>query len=227
MEALELLTYFSSHKGENMTNNKKPLIIGVSGPSASGKSLLVENIIKSLPENTDVAIMSEDSYYNDRSDLSLEERNDLNYDHPSAFEHDLMEKQIKELCDGNCIDIPCYDFTTHLRTKTTTKVNPGQVILIDGILILAVPEIRRLLDIAIFMDTPLDICLIRRLKRDQEERHRDINLILEQYQKTVRPMYWQFVSPSKEFANLIVPGGGENWTAIELIKNSIESKFGQ
>lgn len=207
-------------------NNTTPLVIGVSGPSASGKSLLVENIIKSLPEGTDVAVMSEDSYYLDRSDLTREERNNLNYDHPNAFEHDLMEKQIKDLQQGNKIEIPCYDFTTHLRTKATKCIKPGQVILIDGILILAVPEIRKLLDIAIFMDTPLDICLIRRLKRDQEERQRDINLILEQYQKTVRPMYWKFVSPSKEFANLIVPGGGENWTAIELIKNSIERKFG-
>ena len=207
-------------------NNTTPLVIGVSGPSASGKSLLVENIIKSLPEGTDVAVMSEDSYYHDRSDLTREERNNLNYDHPNAFEHDLMEKQIKDLQQRNKIEVPCYDFTTHLRTKATKCIKPGQVILIDGILILAVPEIRKLLDIAIFMDTPLDICLIRRLKRDQEERQRDINLILEQYQKTVRPMYWQFVSPSKEFANLIVPGGGENWTAIELIKNSIERKFG-
>jgi uridine kinase len=207
-------------------NNTTPLVIGVSGPSASGKSLLVENIIKSLPEGTDVAVMSEDSYYLDRSDLTREERNNLNYDHPNAFEHDLMEKQIKDLQQGNKIEIPCYDFTTHLRTKATKCIKPGQVILIDGILILAVPEIRKLLDIAIFMDTPLDICLIRRLKRDQEERQRDINLILEQYQKTVRPMYWKFVSPSKEFANLIIPGGGENWTAIELIKNSIERKFG-
>ncbi|MBT4885226.1 MAG: uridine kinase [Legionellales bacterium] len=207
------------------SNIKKPLIIGVSGPSASGKSLLVENILASLPQTTNVAVLSEDSYYRDRSDLSLEERNNLNYDHPNAFEHDLMEHQIKELQNNNEIEVPCYDFTTHLRTKATRTVQPGQVIIIDGILILAVTEIRKLLDIAIFMDTPLDICLIRRLKRDQEERQRDISLILEQYQNSVRPMYWQFVSPSKEFANLIVPGGGKNKTAIELIKNNIEQSF--
>ncbi|MBT4803663.1 MAG: uridine kinase [Legionellales bacterium] len=206
-------------------NTKKPLIIGVSGPSASGKSLLVENILASLPQTTNVAVLSEDSYYRDRSDLSLEERNNLNYDHPNAFEHDLMERQIKDLQNHKKIDVPCYDFTTHLRTKETRSEQPGQVIIIDGILILAVTEIRKLLDIAIFMDTPLDICLIRRLKRDQEERQRDTNLILEQYQNSVRPMYWQFVSPSKEFANLIVPGGGKNKTAIELIKNNIEQRF--
>ena len=138
-----------------------------------------------------------------------------------------MVKHIKTLQEHNDVDIPKYDFKTHLRMKETRKVKHAQVILIDGILILAIPAIRKLLDIAIFMDTPLDICLIRRLKRDQEERQRDINLILEQYQKTVRPMYWQFVSPSKEFANIIIPGGGENWTAIELIKNSIEQRFGK
>ena len=203
-------------------DGKKALIIGVAGPSGSGKSLLVRNIIDSIP-NTSVAFISADSYYLDQSHLTFEERINLNYDHPNSFEHDLMVSQIKELQIGNEIAIPCYDFTTHLRTKETKKISPAQVIILDGILILAIPEIRKLFDIAIFMDTPLDICLIRRLQRDQQERNRDVNVTLDQYQKTVRPMYWEFVYSSKEFADIIVPGGGENWTAIDLIKNKIEA----
>jgi uridine kinase len=206
----------------NNNHNKKALIIGVSGPSGSGKSLLVKNIIDSIPD-TSVAFISADSYYLDQSHLSFEERNNLNYDHPESFEHELMISQIKKLQLGNEIAIPCYDFTTHLRTEKTKKIAPSQVIILDGILILAIPEIRKLLDIAIFMDTPLDICLIRRLQRDQQERQRDVNLTMEQYQKTVRPMYWKFVYSSKEFADIIVPGGGKNWTAIDLIKNKIET----
>lgn len=208
-----------------MEKNKAPLIIGISGPSGSGKSLLVENIEASLPKKTKVTVLSEDSYYLNRCDLTPEERAALNYDHPNAFEHKLMISQIKQLKKWQAISAPCYDFTTHLRTTQTRDVDPAEVILIDGILILAVKEIRKLLDIAVFMDTALDICLIRRLKRDQEERNRDPNLILEQYQKTVRPMYWEFVSPSKEFADIIVPGGGKNQIAIELIRNNIEQKF--
>jgi uridine kinase len=206
----------------NNNYNEKALIIGVSGPSGSGKSLLVKNIIESIPD-TSVAFISADSYYLDQSHLTFEERTNLNYDHPKSFEHSLLVSQIKQLQSGHEIAIPCYDFTTHLRTQETKKISPAQVIILDGILILAMPEIRKLLDIAIFMDTPLDICLIRRLQRDQQERHRDVNVTMAQYQETVRPMYWEFVYPSKEFADIIVPGGGKNWTAIDLIKNKIET----
>ena len=171
-------------------------------------------------------MISHDSYYKDNRDLDFSERCNLNYDHPQAFDHDLMVEQLKGLQKNSEIAVPCYDFTTHLRKTESRIVTPSDVIIIDGILILAIAEIRELLDISIFMDTPLDICLIRRLKRDQEERQRDISLILEQYQNTVRPMYWKFVAPSKEFADLIIPGGGKNWTAIELIKNNIEQRFG-
>ena len=202
-------------------NNNQSLIIGVAGPSGSGKSLLVRNIITSIP-NISVAFISADSYYHDKSALSISERNNLNYDHPHSFEHTLMVEQIKQLQRGATINIPIYDFTTHLRTQETKTIKPAKIIVLDGILILAIPEIRKLLDIAIFMDTALDICLIRRLERDQKERKREISLIIEQYQKTVRPMYWEFVYPSKEFADIIVPGGGENWTAIDLIKSKIE-----
>jgi len=203
----------------------KTIIIGISGPSASGKSLLANTIIDELG-SSQVAIISEDSYYKDRPQLSYEERCKINYDHPDAFDHDLLCQHLKQLENGETIHIPVYDFTTHLRSDKTKPIGQHQIIVIEGILLFAEPQLRETLDIRIFMDTPLDICLIRRLQRDINERHRKLEAILEQYQKTVRPMYLQFVEPSKKYADIIVPRGGANRIAIEVIQAKMRELLG-
>jgi uridine kinase len=193
------------------------VIVGISGPSASGKTLLAQTIVNELGSNQ-VVIIHEDSYYSDRYDLSFEERVKINYDHPNAFDHDLLHQHLKQLQEGETVEIPLYDHTTHLRKKETRQVGRHTIIVLEGILLLAIPELRQIMDIRIFMDTSLDICLIRRLRRDILERARSLESVLEQYQTTVRPMYFQFIEPSKNFADIIIPRGGENRIAIDMIK---------
>ena len=215
-----------TREGIDMSDHtpQRPLLIGVAGASASGKTLLVANLQNVLPSLA-LTVIHEDSYYHDRSHLPYEERAQLNYDHPNAFDHALMVSHLSQVVLGESIDIPMYDFQQHVRSDTTRTVAPAPVILIDGILILSVPEIRQFLDISVFIDTDLDICLIRRLKRDMAERGRSMDSILEQYQQTVRPMYWSYIAPSKQHADIVVTGGGNNWTAIDLIKSKIEKQL--
>ena len=203
----------------------KTIIIGISGPSASGKSLLANTIVDELGSNQ-VVIISEDSYYKDRPHLSYEERCKINYDHPDALDHDLLCQHLQQLENGETIQIPIYDFTNHLRSDKTKPIGQHQIIVIEGILLFAEPELREMLDISIFMDTPLDICLIRRLQRDINERHRNLESVLEQYQDTVRPMYLQFIEPSKKYADIIVPRGGANRIAIEVIQAKMRELLG-
>ena len=203
----------------------KPLLIGIAGPSASGKTLLVKNLVDSL--SGPLAILHEDSYYKDLSHLSPEERTAQNYDHPDAFEHQLLCQHITDLKRGNPIISPAYDFKTHTRVKTGQHIKPAPVIIIDGILLLATEELANLLDLAIFVDTPLDICLIRRIERDTKERGRNLDEILTQYQATVRPMYYKYVEPSREKADIVVTGGGKNWKAIDMIKNQISQSVNE
>ncbi len=203
---------------------KKPFIIGISGPTASGKTLLVSNLLQVLQHNQP-AVLKEDAYYKNHPELTYIQRTKLNFDHPDAYEHDLLIKHLKHLQQGHSVQTPDYDFKKHLRINTTTSVTPSSVILLDGILILNVKEIRELIDLAIFIDTPLDICLLRRFKRDYSERERSIDQIIEQYQASVRPMHKAFVSPSKEYADIIVTGGGNNWAAIDLIKSRIQKSL--
>ncbi len=194
------------------------IIIGISGPSASGKSLLSNTIINELGSEQ-VAVISEDSYYKDLSHLSFEERCDVNYDHPNALDHDLLLSQLQELQQGKSVDIPCYDYSQHMRSKTEVRrIGKHRIIVLEGILLFVAEALRNIMDIRIFMDTPLDICLLRRLKRDIVQRGRPIDSVLEQYQQTVRPMYLQFIEPSKRYADIIVPRGGENRIAIDMIK---------
>lgn len=197
--------------------SKNCIIIGISGASASGKSLLANTIVNELGSEQ-VAVISEDSYYKDNSHLPPEERLHINYDHPDAFEHSLLCEHLRKLQAGESVDIPLYDHQEHTRKKETRHLGPHAIIVLEGILLFVDSELRELMDIRIYMDTPLDICLIRRLKRDVVERKRSFDSVLAQYESTVRPMYLQFIEPSKRYADIIVPRGGENRIAIDMIK---------
>lgn len=197
--------------------NDQIIIIGISGASASGKSLLAHTIVNELGTDQ-VAILSEDSYYNDLTHLSLEERAAINFDHPDALDHDLLMQHLEALQRNEMIDVPVYDFSKHLRSKQTRKVGNHRIIVLEGILLFVEQRLRELMDIRIFMDTALDICLLRRLNRDINERERSLSSVISQYESTVRPMYMQFIEPSKRYADIIVPRGGENRIAIDMIK---------
>ena len=195
----------------------KMIIVGIVGPSVSGKSLLANTIVDELG-SSQVVIISEDAYYKDRSHLSYPERCKINYDHPDAFEHDLLCHHLQQLQNGETVHIPVYDFAEHLRLNKTKTIGQHQIIIVEGILLFADPQLREMIDIRIFIDAPLDICLIRRLKRDLTERQRQLESVLQQYQDTVRPMYLQFIEPCKKYADIIVPHGGANRIAIEVIQ---------
>jgi uridine kinase len=198
-----------------MQNNT--IIMGIAGPSASGKTLLARTIVDEL-RSDQIIIIGEDSYYKHRPDLSFEERARTNFDHPDAFDHELLFQHLQTLQLGNSVQVPSYDFSLHLRKPETRLVRHHTIIILEGILLLAEAKLREIMDICIFMDTPLDICLARRLSRDIIERKRSIQSVLEQYERTVRPMYFQFIEPSKRYADIIVPRGGENRIAIDMIK---------
>ena len=195
---------------------KTTIIIGIAGPSASGKSVLAQNILTALG-SCKVTLISEDSYYKDQSHMTFDERVKTNYDHPDAFDHELMIEHLKLLQQGIAVEIPTYDFTHHSRLPETRHIPQHRIIIVEGILLLVEEKLRDLMDIQIFVDTPLDICLIRRLQRDIIERERSLESVLEQYNATVRPMYFQFIEPSKRHADIIVPRGGENRIAIDMI----------
>lgn len=200
------------------------VIIGIAGASASGKSLISHTIFKELVEELgadQIGVITEDSYYKDQSHLLLEERVKTNYDHPSAFDHALLCQQLTMLLKGEQVEIPTYSYSEHTRVSETRPFSPKRIIILEGILLLNEPQLRDLMDVSIFMDTPLDICLIRRLVRDVQERGRTMASVLEQYQTTVRPMFLQFIEPSKQYADIIVPRGGRNRIAIDMIKSRI------
>ncbi len=196
------------------------IIIGIAGASASGKSLLAHTIVKELGSEQ-VAVISEDSYYKDNSTIAFEKRIENNYDHPDAFDHGLLIEHLKQLQAGKSVEVPIYNHTLHIREQQIRRLGPHNIIVLEGILLFAEISLRELMDIRIYMDTPLDVCLNRRIKRDVIERGREIEAVLMQYQQTVRPMFSQFIEPSKHYADIIVPRGGENRIAIELIKAKI------
>ena len=198
-------------------DKKNLIIIGISGASASGKSLLANTIVKELGSDQ-VAIISEDSYYKDHSDIPFEERAKVNYDHPDAFDHELLYNHLVQLQEGKNIAVPIYNHSLHVRDKETRSVGQHSIIVLEGILLFFENKLREMMDIRIYMETALDICLIRRLKRDIKERHRSLDSVLKQYEETVRPMYLQFIDPYKRYADLIVPRGGGNRIAIDMIK---------
>jgi uridine kinase len=192
------------------------LVIGVAGGTGSGKSTIAAKIEEGLPRGT-VAVLDHDSYYRDRSDLSLAMREALNYDHPDALETDLLIQHLRLLRAGEGIDMPVYDFKTHARLPVRRRVEPAPFIIVEGILLFVEPELRALLDIKLFVDTDADIRVLRRVRRDLEQRGRTFAATREQYYKTVRPMHLQFVEPSKRWADLIIPEGGENHVALDLV----------
>ncbi|OZG70726.1 uridine kinase [Hahella sp. CCB-MM4] len=201
------------------------IFIGITGASASGKSLLSATIYEELKEEVgawQIGIIKEDSYYKDQSHMEMPERILTNYDHPNAFDHDLLVEHLDELREDRQIDVPVYDFKEHNRSRETISMEARKVIIVEGILLLSDKNIRQRLDTSIYVDTPLDICLLRRLRRDMEERGRTMESIVQQYKKTVRPMFLEFVEPSKQFADIIVPRGGKNRVAIEMLKARIK-----
>ncbi len=193
------------------------IIIGISGASASGKSLLSSTIVSELGSDQ-VVVISEDAFYKDHSKISLEERAKINYDHPDSFDHELLYQQLLKIQAGEAVEIPIYNFSLHTREKKTRAIGQHRIIVLEGILLFSEQKLRSIMDIRIFMDTPLDTCLIRRLKRDVKERGRSLDCVLQQYEDTVRPMYLQFIEPSKRYADIIVPRGGGNRIAIDMIK---------
>ena len=193
------------------------VIIGIAGASASGKSVLAKNVMDGFGADQ-VMMMSEDSYYKDQHNLSKDQRNLTNYDHPDAMDHDLMAQHLEALSMGQTIEQPVYSFPEHLRLSQTVLMKPCKVLIVEGILLFTQERLRSLFNLRIFMDVPLDVCLIRRLERDVNDRGRDLQSVLAQYQATVRPGYFNHISPSRGFADLIVPEGGENPAAIELLK---------
>lgn len=207
-----------------MIQPSKTTVIAIVGASASGKSLFAETIYQELlPElgSDAISIIKEDAYYRDQSNVSMDERNQNNYDHPKAFEHELLCTQLTSLIAQKNINCPVYCYKTHTRTTKTITIKPTKIILVEGILLLSNPELRDCFDIKVYMDTPLDICLIRRIKRDTKERERSLESITNQYLTTVRPMYYQFIEPSKAWADLVITRGGKNRMAIEVLKAKI------
>ncbi|SKA81768.1 uridine kinase [Caloramator quimbayensis] len=194
----------------------KPILIGITGGTGSGKSTVAQEIYKGLPEEQ-ICIIEQDSYYKDQSHLSFEERVKTNYDHPDAFDTELLLSHLKQLSDGKSIDKPIYDFGIHNRVKETIKVEPKDIIILEGILILAEPEIRKMLDIKIFVDTDADVRIVRRIQRDIKERKRTLDSVIDQYISIVRPMHLQFVEPTKRYADIIIPEGGYNKVAIDIM----------
>ncbi len=197
------------------------LVIGIAGGSGSGKTTLMKNLIATFG---DVAtVLSHDNYYKRHDELSYEERCTLNYDEPNAFDTSLMVYQLDQLRHGQAIDCPVYDFTVHNRSDETTRIQPSRVIIVEGILIFENPELRNLMDIRIFVDADADIRLCRRIKRDVNKRGRSLESVLLQYQQTVKPMHELYVEPSKRYANIVVPEGGKNLVALELIVDRIRT----
>jgi len=197
-----------------------PIIIGISGGTGSGKTTVAKQVRRHFPEES-VVIIHHDSYYLDRSHLAPEERERINYDHPSSFDNDLLESQLRVLKGGKEIEKPVYDFESHTRRPETITVRPASIILLEGILVLSCEELRRLMDIKIYVDTDADERFIRRLKRDIVERGRTFDQVIDQYLKTVRPMHLQFVEPSKRYADVIIPEGGLNVVAVDLIVTKV------
>lgn len=200
----------------------RPILIGITGGTGSGKSTVAREILYKIDQK-DVVTLEQDAYYKDQSNLSFEERIKINYDHPFAFDDDLLIKHIKDLLNNKSIDKPIYDFSKHNRKKETVKIEPKKIIILEGILILNNEKIRNLCDIKIFVDTDTDLRVIRRIRRDIRDRGRTLESVIEQYMTTVRPSHLQFTEPSKRYADLIIPEGGHNKVAIDLIATKIES----
>ncbi|HJR81861.1 MAG TPA: uridine kinase [Anaerolineales bacterium] len=207
---------------EPLVRRTAPLVIGIAGGSGSGKTTVAQEILQRVgPER--IAFLQHDSYYKDLSGLPPAQRADVNFDHPNSLETDLLIQHIAALRDGKAVEVPIYDFSTHSRTDKTFTVQPRGVILVEGILIFTEPALRDMFDVKIFVDTDSDIRFIRRLERDRAERGRTTESVIKQYQLTVRPMHLEFVEPSKRYADVIIPEGGFNTAALDMVVARIEA----
>ncbi len=200
------------------------IIIGIAGGTGSGKTTVVNEVVKRLPEN-DVVIISQDSYYYDSINMPLEDRQKINFDHPDSIEFELLISHIKQLKEGKTIQQPIYSYITCTRSSETIKVEPKHVIIVEGILCLTQPELRDLMDIKVFVDCEADLRLSRVIKRDIIERGRGVDQTLHRYEMTVRPMHLQFIEPSKHYADIIIPQGGQNKVAIDVLTQFIEKQL--
>lgn len=203
----------------------KPIIIGVAGGTGSGKTTVSVAILERVGREQ-ITYIQHDSYYKDLSHLPLEERHKINFDHPDALDTNLLVEHLKRLQAGSLIEVPIYDFTTHTRKRETRRVEPRAVTLVEGILIFADKALRELMDVKIFVDTDADIRFLRRLQRDITERGRTLESVIRQYLETVRPMHLEFVEPSKRYADIIIPEGGFNITAIDMVVARVEAMVG-
>src|SRR3954467_14338973 len=199
-----------------------PIVIGVAGGSGSGKTTVVRRIVDTLGD-AQVSVLEHDRYYRDRNDLRLEERAALNWDHPDSLETDLLVRHLQDLRQGHPVDVPRYDFARTAREPECERVTPRRTIIVEGILIFADPDLRRLMDVKVFVDTDDDIRFIRRLERDTAERGRTVRSVIDQYLGTVKPMHLDFVEPSKRYADVILPQGGHNAVAIDMLLTLIRS----
>ncbi len=200
------------------------LIIGIAGGTGSGKTTVVDQVAHEFPDH-EVTVISQDSYYKDTSELTYEERVKINFDHPESIDFDLLEQHLMDLKNGKSIDQPVYSFVEHNRTGETIKTAPSKVIIVEGILILTMPRIRRLFDIKVYIDCDSDERLIRRLKRDIADRGRDLDEVLDRYQTTLKPMHQQFIEPTKAYADVIIPTNRFNTVGVKILRSIIDQKL--
>jgi len=201
----------------------KPILIGIAGGTGSGKTLVARTLAERLGSDR-VVVIEQDSYYRDNWDLPFEERAKVNYDHPDAFDHDLLLDHVQRLLKGESIDVPVYDYSQHTRDRErSTRIENHLIVILEGILVLHDPVLREKMDIKVFVDADADVRFIRRLRRDVKERGRTLDSVVEQYENVVRPMHMQFSEPTKRFADIIMPQGGKNMVAIDLLQTKIAS----
>lgn len=205
---------------------KTHVLIGIAGGTASGKSMVSQRLVEELGSDR-VIVLEQDAYYRDLSDLSMDERRKVNFDHPDSFDVDLLTTHVESLMRGEPVDLPLYDFTRHNRRAETQHVENHTIVVLEGILVFCFERLRRLMDIKIYVDTPDDIRLLRRIRRDIIERGRDLESVLHQYEHNVRPMHQQFVEPLKRHADIIIPRGGENRIAIDILRTKIDELLRQ
>ena len=205
-----------------MVTRRPPLLIGISGGTGSGKTTVANVILQRVGAEA-IAFVPHDAYYKDLKDLPLTQREAVNFDHPDSLDTPLLIEHLRQLRRWQTVHIPVYDFKTHTRTERTLRVDPKPVILVEGILIFAEPALREIFDVKIFVDTPADVRFIRRLKRDMVERGRSVDSVIRQYETTVRPMHLEFVEPSKRYADVIIPEGGLNTVAMDMLVARIET----